>query len=75
MSAQTIGSCCKDLKEALTTPPTPLFRVEENGVLFVTIGYASTKKGTAWVDQAVFYCPFCGTKLQDRAEIKRLSQH
>lgn len=73
MTTNDFGSCCKDLQNAMTTPPTSLFRVESNGVLFLTIGYARTEQGTGWFDQAVIYCPFCGLKIQDKDEIRRRS--
>lgn len=65
------GNCCKDLKDAMTTPPTSFFRIERNNVLFLTIGYMQTDDApTGWFDQAVIFCPFCGTKLQNREDIK-----
>ena len=64
------GSCCKDLKEAMTTPPNSFFRVEESGVFYLTIGYVDTEDGPGFFDQAVMFCPFCSTKLQTREEIK-----
>jgi hypothetical protein len=57
----------------MTTPPTSLFRVEDDGVLFLTVGYAETEQGTGWFDQAVIFCPFCGHKIQDKDEIQRRS--
>jgi hypothetical protein len=48
-----------------------MFRVEENGVLYLSVGYANTDQGVGWYDQAVLFCPFCGTSLQTRAEIQR----
>ena len=39
------GSCCKDLKDAMTVPPNSFFFVEKNNVFFLTIGYAQTDKG------------------------------
>ena len=71
MENRLFGSCCKDLKEAMTTTPQSLFRVEGNSVLYLTVGYAQSPEGTAWFDQAVLFCPFCGLKLQDREEIRR----
>ncbi len=62
-------NCCKDLQEAMTTPPHSFFRIEENGVLYLTIGYTQTEQGTGWFDQAVIFCLFCGKKLQDKNEI------
>jgi hypothetical protein len=70
MTSKIFGSCCKDLKEAMTTPPTSLFRIEENDVLYLTIGFAETPQGTAWFDHAVLFCPFCGSQLQTREEIR-----
>jgi hypothetical protein len=67
------GSCCKDLGDAMTMPQFSLFRVEENGVLYLAIGYAQTPEGVGWFDQALIFCPFCGAQIQDREEIRRQS--
>ena len=67
------GSCCKDLDDAMTSPPNSLFRVDESGVLYLTVGYAETPQGVGWFDQAPLFCPFCGVKIQDREEIRRKS--
>ena len=52
-------------------PTGSMFRVEDNGVLDLTGGYMDTPAGRGWFDQAVIFCPFCGTSLQTRAEIKQ----
>ena len=70
MNTKAFGSCCGDLRDAMKTPPNSFFRVEGNGVLYLTIGYGQTEQGRAWFDQAVLYCPFCGAELQDRDEIR-----
>ncbi len=70
MDNHNFGSCCVDLGEAMTSPPNSFFRVEENGVLYLTIGYVPTPQGPGWFDQAVLFCPFCGLKLQDRDAIR-----
>ena len=44
MGRKQFGSCCKDLADAMTAPPQSLFRVEENNVLYLTIGYAQTEQ-------------------------------
>ncbi|CAN5576725.1 hypothetical protein BH11BAC1_BH11BAC1_25320 [soil metagenome] len=69
------GTCCKDLRDAMDTTKVPnsFFRIEENGVLYQTIGYVNTDKGAGYFDQAVIFCPFCGKKLQDKDEIKKKS--
>jgi hypothetical protein len=62
------GSCCTDLREAMTQPPNSMFRVdEETGVLYLSVGYVETEDGPGWMDQAVMFCPFCGATLQTRA--------
>lgn len=65
------GSCCPELSDAMSKPPNSFFRVEENGVLFCTVGFVPTKDGPGFFDQAVIFCPFCGKKLQDQDEIKK----
>ena len=67
----SFGSCCKDLADAMTGVPNSFLRVEENGVLYLTIGYVETERGPGWFDQAVLFCPFCGARLQNAAEIAR----
>ena len=50
-----------------------MFRVEDNGVLYFTVGYVDTEEGRGWFDPAVIYCPFCGSQLQSREDIARKS--
>ena len=47
-----------------------MFRVEDNGVLYLAVGYAPTEQGPGWFDQAVIHCPFCGQKIQDKDAIR-----
>jgi len=64
------GSCCDDLRAAIEDVPESFFRVEESiGVFFLAVGYAPTEDGPAFFDQAVLFCPFCGTPLQTREGI------
>ena len=67
------GSCCNDLHEALNPEitPNPLLMISEQDVLYLTIGMVETQDGPGFFDQAIMFCPFCGRKLQDRAEIDR----
>ena len=67
------GSCCHDLKDAMSKPPNSLFRVTEQGVLYLTVGYVKTDRGLGWFDQALLFCPFCGKSLQSREEIRTKS--
>ncbi len=64
------GNCCKDLKDAFEQPPNTFLRVDD-GILYLTTGYAQTEQGTGFFDQAVFFCPFCGQKLQTREEVTK----
>jgi hypothetical protein len=57
------GSCCKDLYEAMNSPSNSFFRVESDGVFFLTVGYIQSEQETGRFDQAVIFCPFCGMKL------------
>ncbi len=69
MADVTFGSCCEDLAEAMTRPENPTFFVEENGVLYLSIGFAETEEGLMWFDMAAIHCPFCGKQLQDKEAI------
>ena len=73
MHTGQFGSCCKDLNDAMTSPPQPLFRVQDNGVLYLTVGYAETPQGVAWYDQAPLFCPLCGIQIQNREDIRKSS--
>ncbi len=64
------GNCCSELTNALNGVPHSFFHVEENGVLFLTVGYVTTEQGPGFFDQAVLFCPFCGRELQDADQIR-----
>jgi hypothetical protein len=65
------GSCCKDLRDVMDSKFESFFRIEDNGVLYLTVGYISTEDGPGFFDAAVIFCPFCGQRLQDKDEIAR----
>jgi len=67
------GTCCRDLRDALTVGTTSMFRVEDSGVFYLTIGSLTTPEGTGYMDQAVIFCPFCGVRLQERETIAALA--
>jgi hypothetical protein len=71
MAKAPFGTCCKDMEHARTAVPQSFFRVEDNGVLYLTVGMVQTEQGPGFFDQAVFFCPFCGTALQTRDEVSR----
>ena len=62
----TFGSCCSELKEALTSGDfEPLITIGEDGVLYMSVGIIELEDEDAnMVDHPIFFCPFCGTKLQ-----------
>lgn len=64
-SQKKFGSCCRDLKGAMITPQDSFFRTEDNGLLYLMIGYVNTKQGIGYFEQAVIFCPFCGEKIQE----------
>jgi len=61
----SFGSCCKDLAHCMSQPNS-MIKASDEGILYMTIGYVKTEKGTGWFDHAVIFCPFCGKKLQDK---------
>lgn len=69
---KAFGSCCSELAEALVAEGfDPLVTVAENGVIYMTVGLVDAEDGeSALVDHPMFFCPFCGTQLQDRDEVK-----
>ena len=71
MPAQPLGTCCNDMVHARSTVPESFFRIEDNGVMYLTVGMAMTDDGPGYFDQAVLFCPFCGTALQTKDEIAR----
>ena len=73
IASTSFGSCCADLKDAMTAPENSMFRVEDNGVLYFSVGYVATDQGPGWFDQAVIFCPFCGKQLQSKEDIARKS--
>ena len=67
----TFGSCCSELKEALTSSDfEPLITVGEDDVLYMSVGLIELEDEDAnMVDHPIFFCPFCGTKLQSPDEV------
>jgi hypothetical protein len=67
------GSCCEGLKDALTSEEfEPLFAVDEAGVLYMSVGLidAEGEEEPNMVDHPVYFCPFCGSKLQTEEEVE-----
>ena len=66
------GSCCEELKEVLSAQDfDPLVAVGEDGVLYMSIGMLGAEDGEASVvEHPIFFCPFCGTKVQTPEEVE-----
>ncbi|MEO1609194.1 MAG: hypothetical protein AAFR90_07560 [Pseudomonadota bacterium] len=80
ISNKKFGRCCKELAGILEADEfEPLIRVwADNGILFMTVGFGEADEyesdehveAVLTIDHPVFYCPFCGTKLQDPESIE-----
>jgi hypothetical protein len=71
MSRPPLGTCCNEMKHAREAVPESFLRVADNGVFYITVGVAMTDEGPGYFDQAMFFCPFCGTALQSRDDVGR----
>lgn len=65
------GTCCESLKEAMAGEDfEPLISESEEGILYMSVGLAEVEKDeTGMIDHPMFFCPFCGTKLQTPEEV------
>ncbi len=73
MAAETtFGSCCDELKEALEGGDfEPLITVGPDTVIYMTVGLVDLEDDEpGLVDHPLFFCPFCGTKLQTPEEVR-----
>jgi hypothetical protein len=71
-AATKFGSCCEELKEALEGGDfEPLITVGPDGVIYMTVGLVDLEEEEpGLVDHPLFFCPFCGTKLQTPEEVR-----
>ena len=72
-ASQSFGSCCGELKDAMSGEEfEPLLTVGEDGVLYMSVGLIDLEdEEPGMVDHPLFFCPFCGTKLQTRGRSAR----
>ena len=67
------GECCDSLKDAMQGEDfEPLIAVDDDGVLYMSVGLLGLdgqQDEANTIDYPVFFCPFCGTKLQSPEEI------
>lgn len=68
------GSCCEDLKDVMAGEDfEPLLMVADNGVLYMSVGLIPGDENGeegGMVDHPVFFCPFCGSKVQTEEEVR-----
>jgi hypothetical protein len=71
-SQSRFGSCCTELKEAIAGEDfEPLFTESPNGVLYMAVGLVELEEDEpGMVDHPMFFCPFCGTRLQTPDEVE-----
>jgi len=68
------GSCCENLREVLDPPDfEPLITEGDDGVLYMTVGNVALEDDSdevGLVDHPLYFCPFCGTRLQTADEVE-----
>ena len=70
-AADKFGNCCTSLKEAMSGEDfEPLIQVGDDGVLYMSVGMVEMDENEpGMMDHPIFFCPFCGTKLQTPEEV------
>ena len=70
--AGKFGACCEALKDVLGNEDfEPLVAVDDSGVLYMSVGMLDADSDKAnMVDHPIYFCPFCGTKLQTEEEVE-----
>jgi len=72
-TTHNFGNCCSELKDAMSGEEfEPLLTVGEDGVLYMSVGLVDLQDEDepGMVDHPLFFCPFCGTKLQSVDEVR-----
>ncbi len=69
------GSCCAELKDAMSGGEfEPLITVSEDGILYMSVGLVDLEEDEpGMVDHPLFFCPFCGARLQTVDEVRAKS--
>ena len=71
------GKCCGELKDAISGEEfEPLITVGEDGVLYMSVGLIDLEdEEPGMVDHPLFFCPFCGTKVQTPEDVQAKAGH
>jgi len=66
------GSCCDELKESMSGEEfEPLITVGEDSILYLSVGLVELEDDEpGMVDHPLFFCPFCGSKLQTPEDVR-----
>ena len=66
------GKCCTELKDAIAGEEfEPLITVGDDDVLYISVGLVDLdEEEPAMVDHPLFFCPFCGAKVQSAEEVQ-----
>ncbi|MFA5898582.1 MAG: hypothetical protein WC829_05655 [Hyphomicrobium sp.] len=66
------GNCCAELKDAMSGEEfEPLITVGDDGVLYMSVGLIDLEEEEpGMVDHPLFFCPFCGTKVQSVEDVR-----
>jgi hypothetical protein len=67
------GTCCSELKDAMSGEEfEPLLTVGDEGVLYMSVGLIDLQEEDepGMVDHPLFFCPFCGKRLQTVEEVR-----
>lgn len=71
----SFGSCCDSLNEAITSKEfEPLIEIGDDGILYMSLGLVGgdgDDDEPSMIDHPVFFCPFCGTKVQTAEEVDK----
>lgn len=73
ITTHDFGSCCEELKEAMSGEEfEPLLTVGDDGVMYMSVGLVDLEDDDepGMVDHPVFFCPFCGSALQTVEEVR-----
>lgn len=70
--AANFGTCCEELNQVMSGDEfEPLITVGGDDILYMSVGLIDIEEDEpGMVDHPVFFCPFCGTKLQDSEEVR-----
>ena len=70
--AEGFGSCCEELKQIMSGQDfEPLITVGPDGILYMSVGLIDIEEDEpGMVDHPVFFCPFCGTQVQDPDKVR-----